>query len=82
MNRYKFISLDNQRQLRFLKVNGRMVHRRLKREYTVSIYQLENFYIEIWKNGLNKVVNLVTFKDRTLLNYQFNITSNEDLNAA
>ena len=77
MNRYYFISLeDRELQLRLLKVKGKMLHRKLKKEYTVSLYQLENFYIEVWEHGIrNQVLNLVTFKDRTLLNYQFNQAS-------
>ena len=74
MNRYYFISLDRERQLRLLKLHGKILHRKLKREYTVSLYQMENFYIEIWENNIqHKVMNTVIFKDRTLLKYQFNL---------
>ena len=73
MNRYYFISLDTERQMRLLRVKGKILHRKLKREYTVSFYQMGNFYIEIWENGMkNQVLNLVTHKDRTLLNFPFN----------
>jgi hypothetical protein len=59
--------------LRILKVSGKILHRRLKKEYTASVYQFENFYIEIWENRLRgQVLNLVTYKDRTLLNFPFN----------
>ncbi len=74
MNRYKFIALNRQRQLNLLKVRGRILHRRIKRDYTISLYQIENFYIEIWENTVKEnLENLVTFKDRTLLNYPFNM---------
>ena len=60
MNRYQFMSLDRKNQLRMVKVNGKILHRRLKREYTASLYQLENFYIEVWENGLkDQVLNTI-----------------------
>ena len=70
MNRYQFISMDRKRQLRILKVQGKVLHRKLKKGYTASVYKLENFYIEVWENMMiHKVINLVTHKDATLLGY-------------
>ena len=79
MDRYQFISLDRAKQIRVLKVNGMVIHRKLKRQYTSSIYQLENFYIEVWENGVKgNVLNLITHKDNTLLKYHFNLNQDND----
>ncbi len=77
MNRYQYISLDQKRQIRLLNVKGKILHRKMKMNYSVSLYQLENFYIEIWVSSLKgQVINLVTFKDLTLLNFPFKLKNN------
>lgn len=74
MERYRFLSLNRQRQLRLIKLKGRILHRSLKQRYTVSLYQLENFYVETWENKMEgRIENLILYKDKTLLNYPFNM---------
>ena len=35
---------------------------------------MKNFYIEVWIDGMkNQLEDLVTFKDKALLNYNFNL---------
>ena len=77
MNRYKFKSLDQKRQIRLLKVKGKMLHQKLKINYSVDLYKLGNFYIEIWVSSFKgQVINLVIFKDLTLLNFPFKLKNN------
>ena len=69
MNRYQFISLEKNKKLRLIRIKGKILKQKLRKDYTSSIYELENFYIEIWKKKVRgEVVNIVTFKDLTLLN--------------
>jgi len=73
MNRYYFISLGKERQLELLRIRGRLLHQKMKPEYLINLYQLENFYIELWENQINhQTFNLVIHKDRTLINFPFN----------
>lgn len=74
MNRYHFISLDKNNQLRMLRVHGKMLHRRLKGKYKITLYGMKNFYIEVWYDDMkNQFEDFVTFKDDSLLKYQFNL---------
>lgn len=82
MDRYGFIALDRNQQIRLLKVHGRIIHRKIRKNYNVCLFQLENFYIELWENSIGKnIVNLVVFKDKTLLSYSFNMLNNNSLSA-
>ena len=51
-----------------------MMHHRLRGKYKIYLYRLKNFYIEVWYDSIGYgLQNMVTFKDRSLLNYQFNL---------
>ena len=79
MNRYYFKSLDQNQQVRLLKIHGRILHRRLKGKYQILLYEFKNFYIEVWYDEIkNQFDDFVTFKDRALLNYKFNMLSNKN----
>ena len=79
MNRYHFKTLNQNQQVRLLKIHGRILHRRLKGKYQIYLYELKNFYIEVWFDEMkDQFDDLVTFKDKALLNYKFNMISSQD----
>ncbi|HAW52918.1 MAG TPA: hypothetical protein DCX54_11420 [Flavobacteriales bacterium] len=74
MTRYLFISLDRQRQLMMLRSEGMILHHRIRGKCIIKLYKIKNFYIEVWYDSIGyEIQNLVTFKDRSLLNYKFNL---------
>jgi hypothetical protein len=77
MNRYYFISLERSKQLEMLQAQGEMLHERFKGKYLIGLFKMKNFYIEVWVDGMkNQLEDLVTFKDKSLLNYKFNLDRN------
>lgn len=81
MDRYGFIALDRNQQIRLLKLHGRIIHRKVRKNYNTYLFELENFYIELWENSIgNSIVNLVVFKDKTLLRYSFNMLKKSEIN--
>jgi len=78
MNRHYFKTLNQNQQVRLLKIHGRILHRRLKGKYKIYLYEFKNFYIEVWYDEMkNSFDDFVTFKDRVLLNYEFNMVSDQ-----
>ncbi|MEQ8323469.1 MAG: hypothetical protein RIC15_10170 [Vicingaceae bacterium] len=72
MTRYLFIALTKQRKLMMLRSEGKVLHRRMRKGYQVLLYQIDNFYIEVWYNLKNyRLENLVTHKDGSLLQFAF-----------
>lgn len=76
MNRYQFKLLDKKSQLKAIRIKGRLLHKRLNGKYDVSLYGMKSFYIEVWYDAVRRNFHdMVTFKDRSLLAYQFNISN-------
>lgn len=67
-SRYFFKSLGRRSQLEFLQVHGRLMKRRVRGTYSIQLYRVNNFYIEVWYNTMkNRIDDYITFKDGLLL---------------
>ena len=74
MTRYLFLSLNQRRKLMLLRSEGRILHKRIRKGYQVLLYNLNDFYIEVWYNTSDYgLENMVVHKDRSLLNFHFNM---------
>lgn len=63
-----FNSLSRTRQLAALRTGGTFLGNRLYQGYVVSLFQVEGFYVELWKRaGLNYVEFVEVVRDESRL---------------
>ena len=78
MSRYLFIALDQRRKLMFLRSKGKLLHRKFRNAHQVLVYNLGDFYVEVWYDAVDYTVeNLIIHKDRSLLCYNFNLENRQ-----
>ncbi len=62
--------MNKRTQLQYLRLHGKILHRRARGTYEKVVYQVRNFYIEVWlDHNANRVENLTLFKDDSLLKF-------------
>ena len=70
INRYQFKAMNKRTQLQYLRLHGKILHRRARGTCEKVVYKVRNFYIEVWTDlAANRVENLTLFKDDALLKF-------------